>query len=370
MADIYKRGKVWWARAQVNGRDCRQSLGTSSRDEAVKRFAKWLEQTRNPVAPASDLSFADAAASFLDVHCAGLKPSSLRRYEASIKKMMPQLGRLMLSEITTATLLAYESARRSDKSKRAVEKGKPERRAITTSTIRRDLDCLSSIFGHAAILLDTDLHNPVPGFKKRRQRAGLREGAPRRRYLSHAEETRLLAAVSRGMQRAAVIFAIDTGAREEEQLSLTRDDLDLANARATFRNTKNGRDRTVPLLPRTVEALAQIPAHIRGRHVFYKQTSGDRFGRLDQGLKLAAARAGIHDLRWHDLRRTCGCRLLQDHDMDIKAVSVFLGHSSVQQTERAYAFLREEDLARKIMSAQKPAQETRNLDDTPKEGAA
>jgi len=61
--------------------------------------------------------------------------------------------------------------------------------------------------------------------------------------------------------------------------------------------------------------------------------------RLTRGLAGAAQRAGIDDLKWHDLRRTCGCRLLQDHEMKMKVVSVWIGHSSVQQTEKAYAFL-------------------------------
>jgi len=73
----------------------------------------------------------------------------------------------------------------------------------------------------------------------------------------------------------------------------------------------------------------------------------------EKGLKLTDARRRevavvmereawtdvIPDLTWHDLRRTCGCRLLQDHKMSMEAVSKWLGHSSIQVTEKAYAFL-------------------------------
>ena len=38
----------------------------------------------------------------------------------------------------------------------------------------------------------------------------------------------------------------------------------------------------------------------------------------------------IPHLIWHDLRCTCGCRLLQDHKMSMEEVSKWLGHSSVK----------------------------------------
>jgi hypothetical protein len=55
---------------------------------------------------------------------------------------------------------------------------------------------------------------------------------------------------------------------------------------------------------------------------------------------------------WHDLWRTRGCRLLQDHEMELKRVSEWLGHASVGQTERAYAFLDVSHLHRAV--AQSP----------------
>lgn len=69
---------------------------------------------------------------------------------------------------------------------------------------------------------------------------------------------------------------------------------------------------------------------------------------MTKGLKGAARRAGIHDLRWHDLRRTCGCRLLQDRGLSTEQVRDWLGHSSVMTTEKAYAFLTIDDLHRAV----------------------
>jgi integrase len=43
-------------------------------------------------------------------------------------------------------------------------------------------------------------------------------------------------------------------------------------------------------------------------------------------------------VNWHDLRRTAGCRWLQDYRKSIGEVSVMLGHSSIVVTEKHYAF--------------------------------
>lgn len=66
---------------------------------------------------------------------------------------------------------------------------------------------------------------------------------------------------------------------------------------------------------------------------------GARFRHLDRGFKAAAKRTEIKDLRWHDLRGTHGCRLLQEHAWSLEMVQAQLGHPSVTVTEKSYAFL-------------------------------
>jgi hypothetical protein len=46
--NLYRRGKVWWARAQVSGSDIRKSLGTEKRAEAQIRLAAWLAKLNDP----------------------------------------------------------------------------------------------------------------------------------------------------------------------------------------------------------------------------------------------------------------------------------------------------------------------------------
>lgn len=81
---------------------------------------------------------------------------------------------------------------------------------------------------------------------------------------------------------------------------------------------------------------------------------GSRYGRRTRGFNAAATRAGLKDLRWHDLRRTCGCRLLQDHGLTFHEVRDWLVHESVAQTERAYAFLKVDALRAAVESRTNP----------------
>jgi integrase len=246
-----------------------------------------------------------------------------------------------LDQIGTAELAEFERKRR--------EAG------VTSTTIRRDFACLSSIFGSCIEWEWCDL-NPVPAYMRRRKKRGLREAPARTRYLSREEEATLLAKASPEVQ-VAMMFAIDTGLRREEQFGLTWDKVDLKAGEILLDgSTKSGKPRRVPLLPRTARILAQLPRHIRSKYVFCHH-NGDRFVHMNKGMKAARRRAGLKALRWHDLRRTCGCRLLQDDAMSMEGVKEWLGHSTVVVTERTYAFLEIEHLHRAVANAaQKSAQ--------------
>jgi integrase/recombinase XerD len=125
--------------------------------------------------------------------------------------------------------------------------------------------------------------------------------------------------------------------------------------------------RNIPLLPRARKILARSPmllksprarkepaqfsAQLQRRqraakspYVLLNPETGLRYDGMNKGLRGACKRAGIPILTWHDLRRTCGCRLLQDRGMSIEEVSKWLGHSSIDVTQRAYAFLEDEQL--------------------------
>lgn len=358
MATKYKRGQIWWARAQRQGRDFRQSLKTRNSAVAERRLAKWVEELdalawgdRPPV------TFREAMKQFIAEHLSTLKPKAAKRYSVSLVWLNDKFGDLTMNEIGRAELSDFETWRRGMKARRRANK-------VSGPTVRRDLACLSSLFTFCEDRewLD-DGRNPVPGFLRRRAKRGLREAPERTRYLSTVEEAGLLEHASAGV-REAIILSIDTGLREQELLSLTWPQIDLnRNIILTSLDTKSHRGRSVPMARRSAQFLAQWKAKrstskdgkISYPYVFRHDDSATRFTTLHKGFKAAARRAKIVDIRWHDLRRTAGCRWRQRDGVPLEEVSVLLGHSSYKVTERIYAFLENETIAESL-AAQKPAQ--------------
>lgn len=346
MAGLYKRGKTWWARAQRQNREFRRSLKTTDKAVAFRRFRAWLDELdKVGYGEKPTRSFSEAAERFATEQQRVLRPASARRYKVSLMHLIDHMGSLDLAKIGKAILSDFETKRRSE--------------GVAAPTIRRDLACLSSVLGHAVDWEWIDV-NPVPAYMRRRSRKGLREAPGRRRYLSREEEDTLLQNATPDVRRA-IAFAIDTGLRLEEQFSLTWEKVDLSRARIMLgKETKTGIPRDVPFIGRAAQILAQMPRHIRSPFVFWHddgKNGARRYNNMEKGLKAAAKRGGIKDLRWHDLRRTFGCRRLQEDGLSKEQVQELLGHASIVTTEKSYAFLDLDKIENSLKAAQKPEQE-------------
>lgn len=147
-----------------------------------------------------------------------------------------------------------------------------------------------------------------------------------------------------------------TGMRVNEALSLDCHDVDLQRAVLTLRNTKNGRDRQLPVKEDTVAQLA-LYAGLRDRLVarqsprfFVKEdggTAGDcgaryNFAQVSRNIALRSPQAYNrhgHGPRIHDLRHTFAVHTILDwfrDGRDIEAemykLSTYLGHSEPKHT--------------------------------------
>lgn len=336
MAGLYKRGKVWWGRAQRQNKEQRRSLSTANREIAEKRFRQWLaDLDANKWGDRPRKTFEEAAARFIKEHLTTVKPSTAIRYGVSLKNLAGHFAGKALDEIKSAELSEFETARRTA--------------GLTPATIRRDLACLSGIFTSA---IDwewiDDGGNPVTSYMRRRAKRGLKEAPARTRYLSLEEETRLLEHATNA-PRQAMILAIDTGLRRDELFSLTWPQVDQVRARiSTTKQTKTNRQRFVPLPRRSAAILTALPRHMDCAYVLRNPDTGTRYAQMNKGLKAAMRRAGITDLCWHDLRRTAGCRWLQRDGRSMEEVSVLLGHTNVKITAERYAFLKSEVVAESL----------------------
>jgi integrase len=163
----------------------------------------------------------------------------------------------------------------------------------------------------------------------------------RTRRLVSDEKERLLTAASsqRNNYIASIVeFAIETGMRRSEILKLRWSDVDLENGFASLYDTKNGEDRRVPLTRRCIEVLHTVP-----------QTDEQVFPISATCLRLAWNRArkkaGIADLRFHDLRHEAVSRFFE-MGMSVPEVALISGHKDVRQLFR-YTHLNPSNVFRK-----------------------
>jgi integrase len=121
--------------------------------------------------------------------------------------------------------------------------------------------------------------------------------------------------------RSLAVCGFVTGWRKQELLSRRwhHVDLDAAWIRLDPGETKNGKGRQFPLIPRLREALEgqhkrkQVIARRSGRivdHLFFYDT-GDPIRDFRSAWKSACKRAGCPGLLFHDLRRTAARNLIR-----------------------------------------------------------
>jgi integrase len=342
---LFQRGGTWYARKRRKGREFETPLDTADKSLGRERAKRWVERLRAEEwgeKPAR--AFDEAMTRYAEERFGSLADKTKKRYAASIEHLHRHFQGMPLAKITASTLMDFERKRRQE---------------VKAPTVRRDLSVLSSIFVMAQ-LWEWAETNPVRPFMEARGKMGLTEGEARTRYLTRDEEDALLRYAGDAF-RHLFAFDIDTGLRRGELMALSwrHVKLDIPNedlipARGHIivekkRTRTKGGSRIVPLVDRAYDYLRH--AGKRGLVVF-PTSDGQPYSKESptvwEALKKAARKAGIDDLTFHDLRRTCGCRLLQDYGASMEVVSRWLGHSSIAVTERCYAFLRIEDLHRAV----------------------
>ncbi len=227
--------------------------------------------------------------------------------------MVPYFGKLELQEITPLEIEKYRAVR--------LEEG------VSKSTVNREITILKKMF-NLAIDWNFAQVNPVLKIKLFSEKNTMKE-----RILTDEEEEKLLAGCPDYL-KPIVIMALHTGMRRGEILNLEWAQVDLAKRTILVKNTKSGKDRPLPINETLFSALSKPWSQEgKGTLVFPNPATGKPFTELKKSFKQACKRAGITDLRFHDLRHTFASRLVEA-GVDIITVRDLLGHFSVRVTER------------------------------------
>ena len=219
--------------------------------------------------------------------------------------------------------------------------------------------------------IHTTLHKALKdavadGLIPRNVAKGIKAPRPRKQEINplSADQAHGFLSAARGDRfEALYVVALHCGLREGELLGLRWEDVDLAAGTLSVRRTlsqarighmfeapKNGHGRNVRLTSGAVEALkrhraAQNGERIRLRYlwqdhglVFPSQrgTTMSASNLTARSFKSLLRRAGLPDIRLHDLRHTCATLLLSE-GVHPKFVQELLGHANIGITLDTYS---------------------------------
>lgn len=208
------------------------------------------------------------------------------------------------------------------------------------STANRVLALVKRMF-NLAILWQLAEHNPAVGIRMHQ------ENNVRQRYLSSDEIRRLFKALDEDRNQtlaAAIKFLLLTGVRRQEALDAKWEHVDFERKTLFLPTPKSGKSRHVLMSDAAVELLRAQPQKSGNPYVF----PGRRLGRPIIGPTKAferiLARAGISDLRIHDLRHSFASIAISN-GASLFEVQNLLAHQDSKTTMR-YAHLSQDNLRR------------------------
>ena len=341
---VYPSGaKVYVVQSRSRGRSTRVTVGRHgvlSAARARQRAAFLIARIKAGEEPlpgrsGSDrevepaVTVADLAQRYFEQHVAvRCKPSTQRSYRsAAARWILPSLGDLPVTAVEREHVAALHHRLRDT-----------PYRANQVVHILNKMFALAEVWG-----LREEGSHPVRAIRKYKEHK-------RGRFLSEEEFRRLgrilgeieaEAAEGGGAPiRASAVAALRllmlTGCRRNEILNLKWEDVDLQAGELRLRDSKTG-TRAVPLPPAAGSVLAGLHRVPGNPWVITGAKPGGRLSNLNDHWLRIRARAGLEDVRIHDLRHSFASRALALGE-SLSMIGRLLGHGQVHTTAR-YAHL-------------------------------
>jgi integrase len=331
MATLRKRGTKWQVQVRRNGFPA-ASKTFHLKEDAVRwgRQQEHRIDTGKPVklalaSPEAELKLADLLERYrLEVlprkRAAGpIEAFHLRALQRH------SIAQIALSKLTSPCIAAY----RDDRT-----------RKVSSSTILRELGLLF----HSLRVARREWGLPVPEIEKI---AKPTPNKARERRLSNGELAALNAALEgcrNKLVKPVFLFAIATGMRRSEILSLRWADVDLEKRTAFLPITKNAHSRTVPLSASAAAILERQTSAVPRRDKCFPISSNA----FRLGWERVKRRANVQDLHFHDLRHEAISRFFE-MGLSVPEVSLISGHKDARMLFR-YTHLKAERVAQKLQS--------------------
>jgi len=316
---VFHRGNIWYVDYGVDGRR-KRFRASADKGEALKMLAALrtdIERAAFGFERKKVVLFSDFAEEYKKIKS---ETRAVKSVEARVKHLVKHFKDTPLSKITPEMVEAYKQKRL--KAKVRVPDGAPER-TLKGSSVNRELATLKNMFNVALRQRRFRGENPVSSVSFYPEQA-------RDYVLSREEIGRLLEAADERLKKI-ILIALNTGLRKGEILSLRWSQINYNDGVISFARTKSIKFLRVPMNSVVLGVLESIER--KGDYVFSGRWGRGHLSDSKQPFETARAKAGLPELRFHDLRHCAGTYMAMA-GVPISTVQQILGHRDIKTTTR------------------------------------